>query len=142
MGTIADNTHHGSGMGMIGAPVKPMVALMKRLHSQGKRIKIVTARINDVGTSLPAQNRLKEHIWQWCDRHLGFRPEITDSKDSSMECLYDDRARQVIRNKGVAIEDVAMKLAMALDESLRNPMTNRKSLVALRNRCVALGLLG
>ena len=46
-GTIADNTMHGCGMGMIGKPIKPMCSLMKRLHKQGKRVKIVTARLND-----------------------------------------------------------------------------------------------
>lgn len=141
-GTIADNTHHGSGMGMIGAPVKPMVALMKRLHSQGKRIKIVTARINDVGVSPTSQNQLKEHIWEWCDRHLGFRPEITDCKDSSMECLYDDRARQVVRNKGVNMEDIARGLARYIDAFLRkDPKADMKTLVSLRNRCIDLGII-
>ena len=119
-----------------------MVALMKRLNSQNKRVKIVTARLNDVGMSPTSQNQLKEHIWEWCDKHLGFRPEITDRKDSSMECLYDDRARQVVRNKGVDMESVAKELAKAIDNELRSPMANRKSIAALRDRCLALGLLG
>lgn len=140
-GTIADNTHHGSGMGIIGRPIRPMVDMMKRLNRQNKRVKIVTARLNDVGLGIESQNRLKEHIWQWCDEHLGFRPEITDQKDGSMECLYDDRARQVVRNTGIDMESIAKELVREVDNELRSPMSNRKALSSLRDRCIRLGLL-
>ena len=141
-GTVADNTMHGCGMGMIGKPIKPMTALMKRLHKHGKRVKIVTARLNDVGNTPSAQRRLKMHIWKWCDLNLGFRPEITDRKDGSMECLYDDRARQIVRNKGVNMEDVARGLARYIDAFLRkDPKADMKTLVSLRKRCIDLGII-
>ncbi len=109
-GTIADNSAHTFGMGKIGRPVKPMCDLMKRLHEEGRRVKIFTARLSDVGSDPARQEAVKEHIWKWCDDALGFRPEITDRKDYKMECLYDDRAKQVVRNTGECLEDLYAKL--------------------------------
>lgn len=140
-GTIADNSQHNFGMGDIGKPIKPMVNFMKKLHAKGWTIKIVTARLNDVGTRKTAQQKLKEHIWLWCDKHLGFRPEITDRKDGSMECLYDDRTRQVIRNRGIDMGDLAKELARVLDGVLTLPSSNMKDAIRLRNRCRKLGLI-
>lgn len=140
-GTIANNDHHQFGYGEIGSPIKPMIRLMKRLHKSGCKVKIVTARLNDVGEDRTAQLRLKRHIWLWCNKHLGFRPEITDRKDGSMECLYDDRARQVIRNRGVDIGELARELAKILDGVLSLPSSHMKEAVRLRNKCRKLGLI-
>ena len=140
-GTIADNTHHGSGTGLIGKPIKPMISLMQKLHRRGCRVKIVTARLNDLGDSVSEQNRVKRHIWAWCDKNIGFRPEITDRKDGSMECLYDDRARQIVRNMGINMEDVAIGLAHTLDGLIESPRRNLKKAISVRNRCRAIGIL-
>ena len=109
-GTIADNSAHTFGMGKIGKPVKPMCDLMKKLHAEGRCVKIFTARLSDVGSDPSSQTAVKEHIWNWCDENLGFRPEITDRKDYRMECLYDDRAKQVVRNTGECLEDLYKRL--------------------------------
>ena len=109
-GTIADNSAHTFGMGEIGKPIMPMCDLMRKLHAEGRRVKIFTARLSDVGGDHSSQQAVKEHIWKWCDENLGFRPEITDRKDYKMECLYDDRAKQVVRNTGECIEDLYRKL--------------------------------
>lgn len=140
-GTIADNSLHSFGMGCIGSPIKPMIRLMKRLHKSGCKVKIVTARLNDVGKTRASQLRLKRHIWLWCDRNLGFRPEITDCKDGLMECLYDDRARQVIRNRGVDMGDLARELAKTLDGMISLPRSTIKDAIRLRNRCRKLSLI-
>ena len=58
-----------------------------------------------------------------------------------MECLYDDRARQVVRNKGVNMEDVARELAKSIDGVLCEPMLHMNELAALRKRCIDLGLI-
>lgn len=122
-GTIADNSAHTFGMGKIGKPIKPMCDLMKKLHAEGRRVKIFTARLSDVGSDHSSQQAVKEHIWKWCDENLGFRPEITDRKDYKMECLYDDRAKQVVRNTGECIEDLYRKLVERVkpDEETRRP---------------------
>lgn len=114
-GTIADNSSHTAGFGEIGRPIKPMIQLMKRLHRDGYDVRIFTARVGDVGKNRRSLKNLKKHIWEWCDKHLGFRPPITDRKDSLMECAYDDRAKQVVRNKGYCYEDIALELARCLN---------------------------
>lgn len=113
-GTIADNSAHTFGFGKIGAPVLPMTDLMKRLHRDGKRVKIFTARLSDVGRDAKSRARVREHIWKWCDENLGFRPEITDVKDFQMVALYDDRAKQVVRNVGITYEELVRDLADCL----------------------------
>lgn len=140
-GTIADNTNHAFGYGNIGKPIKPMISLMKRLHRQGCDVRIFTARLGDVGKNRANQRALIDHIWKWCDRNLGFRPQITDRKDASMECIYDDRARQVIRNKGIDMSNVAKELAVMLDSMIEMPSSYIKKAMALRKKCRALGIL-
>lgn len=119
-GTIADNTNHAFGYGNIGKPIKRMTNLMKRLNARGYTVKIVTARLGDVSYDTDAQSKLRQHIWEWCDENLGFRPEITDRKDASMEALYDDRAKQVVRNKGITYEECNERLAECLEEAIEH----------------------
>lgn len=104
-------------------------------------MRILSGRLGDYESDADISDYTKEHIWAWCDRHLGFRPRLTGRKDSMMETLYDDRACQVVCNQGVSVEDVARELAKALDGALENPDENRERLTALRNRCRELGLL-
>lgn len=94
------------GIDHIGEPVKPMVDLIKKLHDEGKIVKILTARV------APRENPellggcdAKFFITRWCERNLGFVPEITHEKDHLMLELYDDRVKQVIPNKGVILEE-------------------------------------
>lgn len=94
------------GIEHIGKPVQKMCDKIKELHAQGKEVKIVTARVAPrEGGDNPKEAR--RYIEEWCKRELGFVPEITHEKDSHMECLYDDRAKQVIPNKGIPIEEAA-----------------------------------
>lgn len=142
------------GIDHIGEPVKPMVDLIKRMHAEGKVVKIVTARVSPRpkaecrpnphctgGVSSPLPDYVNDTVlrnppsrgeaprsvlgafysmsdWtatnfitDWCLKNLGFLPEITHEKDHLMLELYDDRVKQVIPNKGVLIEDVAIREA-------------------------------
>lgn len=123
------------GIDNIGEPVKPMVDLMKRMHAEGKVVKILTARVaprSNVETefnpyltdkavydAVGRENEEKyadvyrkadwmayEFIADWCIRNLGFLPEITHEKDSLMLELYDDRVKQVVPNEGLLVEDL------------------------------------
>ena len=47
------------------------------------------------------------YIREWCDKYLGFVPEIVHQKDHLMLELYDDRVKQVVPNKGILVEDLA-----------------------------------
>lgn len=114
-GTIADNSKHGW---LIDKPIMPMVKLMKRLHKNGCDVRILSGRCGDFASDEEIPDSVKNHIWAWCDENLGFRPRLTGRKDSMMERLYDDRACQVICNKGITYEDVNAELAACLKEAL------------------------
>ena len=116
------------GINHIGEPVKPMVELMKRMHDEGKVVKIVTARVaprkledGTVGEQFiwvtcgsssdpDAKYTATRYIQDWCEEvaQLGFVPEIVYQKDHLMLELYDDRVKQVVPNEGWLVEDIAM----------------------------------
>lgn len=111
------------GIDNIGEPVKPMVELIKRMHDEGKVVKIMTARIaphkledGTVGESYitvpdgekgATRNYAHQFINDWCHFNLGFLPEIVYQKDHLMLELYDDRVKQVVPNEGWLVEDIA-----------------------------------
>lgn len=125
-GTLADNSAHTSGLGAIGKPITKMCNRVKRMHKQGVMVKIFTARVSDVGEE--NKERLQAHIWKWCDKALGFHPEITNSKDGMMGTLYDDRAKQVQTNTGVVIEDRLKQLEQLLIETMPYVKTKNTTL--------------
>lgn len=110
------------GIDHIGEPVKPMVDLIKKMHEEGKVVKILTARIaphkledGAVGESyitIPdgeggaKRNYAHQFINDWCHFNLGFIPEIVYQKDHLMLELYDDRVKQVVPNEGLLVEDL------------------------------------
>lgn len=120
------------GLDHIGEPVKPMVDLIRKMRNEGKTVKVVTARVAPnstaeqmvnpyfAGKEKPARLSCMDHlefidkpVWtaadfiaDWCAEHLGFIPEITHEKDSLMVELYDDRVRQVVKNKGLLVDDL------------------------------------
>lgn len=136
-GTIADNSRHGW---TIDEPVRPMVDLMKELHEAGCDVRILSGRTGDFTSDEDISPCVKDLIWDWCDRHLGFRPALTGRKDSMMEALYDDRAKQVVCNKGVLYEDLVAELAESIDEALENPSSAEAVLTKAKRRLVSLGL--
>lgn len=129
-GTIADNSKHSW---VIDKPIKPMVDLMKRLHKMGCDVRILSGRTGDFRSDDEMPMSVKEHIWSWCDKHLGFRPALTGRKDSMMEALFDDRACQVICNKGITYEECNERLADCLEEAIKrlpNRTIEDKSFIA------------
>lgn len=118
------------GIDHIGEPVKPMVELIKRMHDEGKVVKIMTARIAPKAQPETKPNPYREGNWciespgtqawalkgewtaldfvqEWCYRILGFVPEVVYQKDHLMLELYDDRVKQVVPNEGWLVEDIA-----------------------------------
>ena len=119
------------GIDHIGEPVRPMVELIKRMHDEGKVVKIMTARVAPKEKPETKPNPYREGNWciespdfqtwalkgewtplefiqEWCYRILGFIPEIVYQKDHLMLELYDDRVKQVVPNEGWLVEDIAM----------------------------------
>ena len=86
-GTLA---HYDSykGDAHVGAPIEGMVRRVKEWLYDGYEVRIFTAR--------------KPHpaIRRWCKENLGKVLQITNTKDSGMIALYDDRAVGVVRNEG------------------------------------------
>ena len=126
------------GFDHIGEPIKPMVDLIKRMHDEGKVVKVLTARVaprsnieirpnpyptdqavyDAVGRDNEERYRdiyrapkwgAREFVSDWCLKNLGFLPEITHEKDHLMLELYDDRVKQVVPNEGLLVEDLYRK---------------------------------
>ena len=90
----------------IGEPVPAMLFRVRKWLADGKKVKIMTAR---VGKS-PGKRSMggtasyikEQHILidSWCMEHFDQTLEITCEKDFRMSALWDDRAIQVIENTG------------------------------------------
>ena len=120
------------GIDHIGEPVKPMVDLIRKMHDEGKVVKILTARIaphkledGTVGESyitVPdgeggvTRTYAHQFINDWCHFNLGFIPEIVYQKDHLMLELYDDRVKQVVPNEGLLVEDLYRECGKMLRE--------------------------
>ena len=101
-GTLAE--YHGwKSDGSIGKPVPEMVERVKMWLRQGRRVKILTARVNPGGGPIAEISRQYNLITDWCIEHLGVAIPITYGKDMHMVALYDDRAVQVELNTGKLI---------------------------------------
>jgi hypothetical protein len=94
-GTLAEYTGF-KGEGHVGAPIEPMVRRVRAWLHAGKDVRLFTAR--------------KPHpaIRRWMLDNLGTVLPITNTKDSHMQMLLDDRAVQVERNTGV-VRDADMQ---------------------------------
>lgn len=130
------------GIDHIGEPVKPMVELIRRMHDEGKVVKIMTARVaprlcgethaqgcrcghceKEAGkppvlqeqylveldeNGISVKRTASDYVREWCQKNLGFVPEVVYQKDHLMLELYDDRVKQVVPNEGWLVEDIAM----------------------------------
>ena len=84
------------GIDVIGDPVPLMLQRVKDWLQAGKVVKIFTARASNG----EAQIKI---IQDWCEKWGLPRLEVTNVKDYSMICLYDDRCVQVIENTGILV---------------------------------------
>ena len=140
------------GIDHIGEPVEMMVARIKKMHDEGKVVKILTARVaprrledGTIGeqftwlTPAPssdpaAKYTATQYIQDWCEEvaQLGFIPEIVYQKDHLMLELYDDRVKQVVPNEGLHVEDLYRECGEMLKQSRAD---NGWLLAELGSRC-------
>lgn len=99
-GTLATYAE-GSDLTTIGAPVKLMVDKVKEYLKTGVTVKIFTARVSAVDVMFVVEQT--KLIEAWCLEHIGVVLEVTNCKDFACFKIYDDRAVQVIMNKGVTV---------------------------------------
>ena len=95
-GTLAIDEH--KGVENIGEPIPQMMNRVKKWISEGKEVKIFTARCSDPEQLAPVQ--------AWLDKHGIGELEITNVKDYRMIELWDDRAIQVIHNTGQTVMEM------------------------------------
>ena len=98
------------GPGHIGAPIAAMVNRVKRWVSEGREVRIFTARVDGGGVALSMGDpngeqcrdvdNVRAHIEAWCKEHIGVVLPITNVKDYGMIALWDDRAVHVKTNTG------------------------------------------
>jgi hypothetical protein len=100
----------------IGEPILLMVEKLKEHLAKGDNVKIFTARVAVTGGWSPyscqyASTEFARHqtevIEAWCLKHIGVILPITAVKDFSCIAIYDDRAKQVVPNTGVLVEEQA-----------------------------------
>ncbi len=91
-GTLA---HYGDWKGIehIGMPVPKMMERVRKWLSEGKKVKIFTARASRGEAGI-------KPVRAWLKKAGLPELEVTNEKDFGMLELWDDRCRQVIPNTG------------------------------------------
>ncbi len=84
---------------------------IKRWLTQGHTIKICTARVSDGNI----EKKVKQ-VQDWCEEHYNFRPEVTNRKHYEMDYLLDDRAKQMIPNTGLLLQDLTNDLIEIIED--------------------------
>lgn len=90
------------GIQHIGPPIPAMVDRVKTWLSEGKKVKIFTARVCQAQDGFTIE-QIAGFVQDWTEKHLGARLEVTNKKDFAMVDLWDDRCTQVLPNTGIPI---------------------------------------
>ena len=115
---------HWRGPEHIGEPIPLMADRVRAWLTQGRDVRIFTARVDggEVALSMGDKNgeahrdveMVRHHIETWCVKQFGVVLPVTCKKDYGMIELWDDRAVQVIPNTGRTIADATLSELTAL----------------------------
>jgi hypothetical protein len=97
------------GAGFIGAPIPEMVEKVKQELAKGTEVWIWTARVNSGDNSVErGVSVVKSYIAiaNFCTKVFGQILPITHEKMSEFTDFWDDKARQVIPNTGLFLEEL------------------------------------
>lgn len=94
-GTLAFWDGEWNGPECIGAPIPEMLRRVKLWIQQGNEVRIFTARADREENIPPIK------AWLADNGIPGLK--ITNKKDPDVSCIYDDRAFQVIKNRGIIV---------------------------------------
>jgi hypothetical protein len=108
-GTLAE--YNGwQGERHIGKPIPLMLERVKQWISEGKDVRIFTARAYrpiELFCDEPMTKReVIKTIEEWCKEYVGVVLPIVCTKDYGMIELWDDRCVQVIPNTGVRADEI------------------------------------
>lgn len=84
----------------LGKPIPAMVKRVQQMLAQGKTVKLFTARA-DGATEEDITN-----LQLWMEEYIGHVLEITCKKDKFCVGIYDDKARQVVKNTGKVVSAI------------------------------------
>lgn len=82
-----------------GKPICTMVERVRQWRSEGKTVKIFTARVCQAAGPEEIAAQTKE-VQEWCRQHIGEALPVTSEKDFSCVEIWDDRAVGVKINTG------------------------------------------
>ncbi len=101
----------------LGAPIYHMLRRVKEWLTEGREVRIFTARVSHNGTARRMMEASREHrrIEEWCTKHLGCIIPVTCAKDARMDELWDDRAVQVLPNDGRALQEIVASQARQIE---------------------------
>lgn len=94
------------GIEHIGEPIAPMVNRVRQWLSEGKEVRIMTARVSGLyknpldDKAIENANKARSYIAMWSMEHIGRILDITSVKDYGMIELWDDRCVQIEQNTG------------------------------------------
>jgi hypothetical protein len=107
----------GTRGGVIGAPIKSMIRRIKYFLRTGRKVCIVTARVHWSEPDKDLQmTTIRQALNDVLGQDLANQITIRSDKDRHMIDLYDDRAKQVIPNKGILVQNELVRAITALRE--------------------------
>ena len=104
-GCLAHYEQGGYKAGELGAPIPVMVERVRRWLSEGRDVRIFTARRYS-GGSLKKLQESATDVWEiegFCYTNLGRRLPVVNYKTMNTDVIYDDIAVSVIRNTGTLV---------------------------------------
>jgi len=85
-----------------------MINRARELIAQGEDVRIFSARANPMRYDMHGDYLyMIMQIKEWCRTHIGKIIPIEFKKDEYLKYYYDDKAKQVVRNEGIVVEDIA-----------------------------------
>lgn len=84
-------------------PIYPMVDRVRYWLMLGIPVHILTARAHSGASEC-------RFVADWCMHHLGRRLPVRPDKDYHMIELWDDRARRVLLNRGLSVEESSLAM--------------------------------
>jgi hypothetical protein len=117
-----DHTTGNDAVLGIGPPIPTMVERVKAWLAEGKRVRIMTARVAACGarSSVATDDRAfaanqRALIAEWCLKVFGQILPVTATKDWQMVAFYDDRCVQMVTNTGESLQEQVATLTQELE---------------------------